>query len=296
MIRLLPIPFPPLQWWSSTGDTQEDGERESTCWRERGGGATSCDGEKAWSSMNHSIFSSLYLPTCFTYQPAIQYTYVTLHGVRYIFQLLLTPISKHNYSIWVLYNIHVEHVHILTHTLSCFTNTVQYSSRHSAFRIKSIWIRLRKVHLILIWKLCTVKRIPKIYFQNPNSATSLPNTKFIFPKQIFIILCGPSLPMRPKARVLALISVMPYTSSWIARYTQLSSSCQVRQHKLRFDVSLSDFDLYIFNKYLFIPLLVLCIPILWGPALQCGYVMFEHRRCFGVRRSSVGRQGVGLQL
>ncbi len=29
------------------------------------------------------------------------------------------------------------------------------------------------------------------------------------PKQIFTIPCGPSLPMRPKARVLALISVMP---------------------------------------------------------------------------------------
>ncbi len=36
-----------------------------------------------------------------------------------------------------------------------------------------------------------------------------------------------------------------------------------------FDVSLFDFDLYILNKYIFIPLLVLCIPILWGPAMQC---------------------------
>jgi hypothetical protein len=34
------------------------------------------------------------------------------------------------------------------------------------------------------------------------------------------------------------------------------------------DVNMSDFDLYILAKYLFIPLLVLCIPILWGPALQ----------------------------
>ncbi len=32
---------------------------------------------------------------------------------------------------------------------------------------------------------------------------------------------------------------------------------------------MSDFDLYILKKYLFIPLRVLCIPILWGPALQC---------------------------
>jgi hypothetical protein len=54
----------------------------------------------------------------------------------------------------------------------------------------------------------TVTSIRNMYFQNPNSATSLPNTKFIIPKQIFIILCGLSLPMRPKARVLAQISVI----------------------------------------------------------------------------------------
>jgi hypothetical protein len=71
--------------------------------------------------------------------------------------------------------------------------------------------------------MCTVKRIPNIYSQNPNSATSLPNTQFIFPKQIFIILCGPSLPMRPKARVLALINVMPKLIS--AVYQQLG--CQM---------------------------------------------------------------------
>jgi hypothetical protein len=41
-----------------------------------------------------------------------------------------------------------------------------------------------------------------MYAQNPNSATSLPNTKFIFLKQVFIIPCGLSLPMRPNARVL----------------------------------------------------------------------------------------------
>jgi hypothetical protein len=36
-----------------------------------------------------------------------------------------------------------------------------------------------------------------------------------------------------------------------------------------FDVSMSDFDLYILTKYLFIPLLVLCIPILG--AQLCSY-------------------------
>jgi hypothetical protein len=35
------------------------------------------------------------------------------------------------------------------------------------------------------------------------------------------------------------------------------------------DVNMSDFYLFILKKYLFIPLLVLCIPILWGLALQC---------------------------
>jgi hypothetical protein len=69
----------------------------------------------------------------------------------------------------------------------------------------------------------TLKRIRNIYSQNPNSTTLLPNTKFIFLKQIFIILCCPSLPMRPKARVLALISVMPKLIS--AVYQQLD--CQM---------------------------------------------------------------------
>jgi hypothetical protein len=32
---------------------------------------------------------------------------------------------------------------------------------------------------------------------------------------------------------------------------------------------MSDIDLYILKKYLFIPLLLLSIPILWSPALQC---------------------------
>jgi hypothetical protein len=78
-----------------------------------------------------------------------------------------------------------------------------------------------QISYILIY--CTVKRIPNIYSQKPNSPTSLPNTKFIFPKQCFIILCGPSLPMRLKARVLALISGMPKLIS--AVYQQLD--CQM---------------------------------------------------------------------
>ncbi len=36
----------------------------------------------------------------------------------------------------------------------------------------------------------TVTWIWNMYTQNTNSATSNPNTNFIFPKQIFIILCG----------------------------------------------------------------------------------------------------------
>ncbi len=55
----------------------------------------------------------------------------------------------------------------------------------------------------------TVMRVRNEYSHNPNRATLLPNTKFIFPKLIFIVLCGLYLPMRTKARVLALISFLP---------------------------------------------------------------------------------------
>ncbi len=55
-LAALPHPLPPLPWVSSTGDTQEDWERETTWWRERGGGdgegAKPYDGEKAWSSID----------------------------------------------------------------------------------------------------------------------------------------------------------------------------------------------------------------------------------------------------
>jgi hypothetical protein len=56
-----PPPHPPsLPSVSSTSDSQEDWESEITCWRERGGGrAKSCEGEKAWSFINNSIFSYL---------------------------------------------------------------------------------------------------------------------------------------------------------------------------------------------------------------------------------------------
>ncbi len=55
MIWLLPLP-PHLPSVSSTGDAQEHWARETNCWREKGGG-TSKRGEKAWSSINHSILS-----------------------------------------------------------------------------------------------------------------------------------------------------------------------------------------------------------------------------------------------
>ncbi len=63
----------------------------------------------------------------------------------------------------------------------------------------------------------TLKRILNIYSQNPNSATSLPNTKFIFPKQIFYTSMWSIF--TNETEVLALISVMPklivpYTSNW----------------------------------------------------------------------------------
>jgi hypothetical protein len=56
-------PPPPPPSVSLTGDTQEDWETETTCWRERGEGvvhwAESYHGQKAWSSINHSILSDL---------------------------------------------------------------------------------------------------------------------------------------------------------------------------------------------------------------------------------------------
>jgi hypothetical protein len=63
MIWLLvpPFPHPPLPLVSSTGDTQEDGERETSCCRERGsrGWARSrIYRKKARSSLNHSILSA----------------------------------------------------------------------------------------------------------------------------------------------------------------------------------------------------------------------------------------------
>ncbi len=56
----------PLPSVSSTGDTQGDWERETTRWREGGGGdgreAKSYDDKKAWSSINHLIlFASVSL-------------------------------------------------------------------------------------------------------------------------------------------------------------------------------------------------------------------------------------------
>jgi hypothetical protein len=70
MIWLLPIPFPPPGIKLDRRHTGRRRKRVNLLTGE-GGGAPSCDGEKAWSSISHSIFSSLYLPTCFTYQPTI---------------------------------------------------------------------------------------------------------------------------------------------------------------------------------------------------------------------------------
>jgi hypothetical protein len=65
MIRQKVHPLPPsLQSVSSTGNTQEDWERETTRKRKRDGkgggrGAQSSDRKKAWPSINHSIPSVL---------------------------------------------------------------------------------------------------------------------------------------------------------------------------------------------------------------------------------------------
>ncbi len=58
MLWLLSPPLTPLPSVSSSGDTQEDWERETTCLTEDGeegggGGAEIYDGEKAWSTINN---------------------------------------------------------------------------------------------------------------------------------------------------------------------------------------------------------------------------------------------------
>jgi hypothetical protein len=46
------------------------------------------------------------------------------------------------------------------------------------------------------------------------------------------------------------------------------------------NVTMSDFDLYILEKYIFIPLLVLHILIQWGPDLQCStYQVLPVKTC-----------------
>ncbi len=63
--RLAPLqPSPSVR---CTGDTQEDFERKTTCWRKRGRGRSQITRrEKAWSSINHSIlyrkFTSPWVP------------------------------------------------------------------------------------------------------------------------------------------------------------------------------------------------------------------------------------------
>ncbi len=69
MIWLLAQPSPPHPSVSSTGDTQEDWERETTCWRETGGRgwegkvAKLYDRKKAWPSINYSILSDVFSGT-----------------------------------------------------------------------------------------------------------------------------------------------------------------------------------------------------------------------------------------
>ena len=79
-------------------------------------------------------------------------------------------------------------------------------------------------------------------FPKTHSPTSLPNIKFIFPKQIFIILCGLSLPRRPKTRVLALICVMSKLQCAVCQQLELpdarSWAAPTRQLGLPFPASI----------------------------------------------------------
>jgi len=77
-------------------------------------------------------------------------------------------------------------------------------------------------------------RIQNMYSRSINSATSFPNTKFIFPKQLFIIYVV-RFTNEAEGRVLALISVVAklllIPAAGIARCAQLSSSWQAREHE-----------------------------------------------------------------
>jgi hypothetical protein len=83
-------------------------------------------------------------------------------------------------------------------------------------------------------------------------------------------------------------SAVPSTEilKWITDfYTSINSHIHISKREFVasfFDVNMSDFDFYILKKYLFIPLLVLCIPILYGPTLQFGGVgLFSvHSTCY----------------
>ncbi len=77
---------------------------------------------------------------------------------------------------------------------TCYYNTNEIQGRTPS-KLETFWLAQEKhSHVHLLWR-CTVTRIRNMYsiYKNHNSATSLPNTKFIFPKQIFIILCRLSL-------------------------------------------------------------------------------------------------------
>jgi hypothetical protein len=58
---------PPHSPCRSTGDTQEDWERENSYLREKGEeggrGAESCNCKKAWTSVNYSTLSLVVIPT-----------------------------------------------------------------------------------------------------------------------------------------------------------------------------------------------------------------------------------------
>ncbi len=97
--------------------------------------------------------------------------------------------------------------------------------------------RREKVHSLVQ---CTLKRIRNIYSQNPNSATSLPNTKFIFPKQIFYNSMwsiftneaeGQSVGSDQHHAQTHKCLILP---AGIAKCSQQTSSFQVRLHGLPF--------------------------------------------------------------
>ncbi len=130
-----PPPPPPLQSISLTSDTQEDWERETTYWQERGKGggrgAESDDGKKAWSSINHSILSTPRHEESKREQGQVIFVLPIVGWLLYVESLY-----SHTYKVTLL----LQHSSTLTHTQSHVRITWRFS-----------WTTSLNLVLYLLW-------------------------------------------------------------------------------------------------------------------------------------------------